>query len=397
MTLLLTIIAFSAAIAIAPPIILFGLEVGFACVVRRGIARPLVAPPPRTAILIPAHNEEAGLGRMLRSLQGTLQHQERVIVVADNCSDRTAEVARGCNVEVLERHNLEQRGKGWALDYGVRHLADNPPEVLVILDADCTVGTDTVARLANEARLREGPVQGRYLCFAPNTGEPKAAISALAFQFKNQIRPLGLATLGGPAYLTGSGFALPWNLVQKAPWGSGNLVEDMQLGLDFAVAGHPPAYLDAVEILSPLPTENAAANKQRTRWEHGHLATMLGQCPRLIAAGVRERRGELLLLALDLAIPPLALLVTAWCVVCMLAIVSGYFTSVWAPALVSVAEGVFLFATVFAGWLVFGRRTIPFTTFFRIPGYVLGKLSIYRKFVTQRQAEWVRTERAAAP
>ena len=393
-TLIIYWLAVSTSLALALPIGLLAVEVAIACVVRRQNCRPLVKQPPQTAILIPAHNEEQVIAVMLSGLRDTLRGDERIVVVADNCTDRTASIARSLGAEVLERQNDQLRGKGFALDYGIKHLDKKPPEVLVVLDADCVVSQDAVAHLAYEAQVTCRPVQALYLCYSPSVDDPKTAISALAFQFKNQIRPLGLSSLGGPGYLTGSGMAIPWNLVKSVPWATGNVVEDMQLGIDYALAGFSPRYFDGSQVHSPLPTEATAANKQRTRWEHGHLRTLLGQCPRLLATAVRECRWELLLLALDLAIPPLALLATFWVCGLLTTVVAAIVVGVFWPLELTVGLGILLFTSVVAGWAFFCSQNIPWRTMLAVPGYVAGKLSIYRRFLGQPQQEWVRTERS---
>ena len=88
-------------------------------------------------VLIPAHNEEAGLTETLKASQKGLYPFDRILVVADNCTDNTASIARRNGAEVIERNDPDHRGKGYALDFGVRQLEHNPPGCVVILDADC--------------------------------------------------------------------------------------------------------------------------------------------------------------------------------------------------------------------------------------------------------------------
>src|SRR5204863_991588 len=105
--------------------------------------------------------------------------------------------------------------------------------------------------------------------------------------------------------------ALPWTLIDKARL-DGNVVEDMQWGIDLALAGHPPLFLPEAYVNSPLPQTQKAASTQRTRWEHGHLSTLLSQVPRLLLLAAKHRRWSLFCLACDLAIPPLSLLVASY-------------------------------------------------------------------------------------
>src|SRR5439155_18560878 len=131
-------------------------------------------------------------------------------------------------------------------------------------------------------------------------------LSAWAFRTKNVVRPRGLRRFGLPCLLTGSGMAFPWRLLRDAPLASGHIVEDMRLGIDLAIAGHPPVFEPFAEIGGELPSGRTAARGQRTRWEHGHLGTMLTQVPRLAREAVRQRRADLAGLALELGVPPLS-------------------------------------------------------------------------------------------
>ena len=94
---------------------------------------------PHIAVLMPAHNESAGIARPLNAIRMQLQPGDRVLVVADNCTDDTAEIALANGAEVIVRNDAERRGKGYALEFGVRHLEAQPPEVVIVIDADCLV------------------------------------------------------------------------------------------------------------------------------------------------------------------------------------------------------------------------------------------------------------------
>jgi cellulose synthase/poly-beta-1,6-N-acetylglucosamine synthase-like glycosyltransferase len=306
------------ALSLALPIGMFALEVWLSLVPQRGASTAAPdsasasAAAHRLAVLIPAHNEQAVLGKTLQTLLPTLPASCRVLVVADNCSDDTAAIARRYGAEAVERSDRSLRGKGFALDFGIRHLAADPPEAVVFLDADCQVAADTVRLLGQTAVQTGRPVQGLNLCDPDPAGGVLQAVSGLAFRFKNLVRTLGLTRLSGLCYLTGTGMALPWRLVEGVQLADGNVVEDMQLGIDLAFAGYRPLFLPSARVDSPLPQHGAAARTQRTRWEHGHLKTLLTQVPRLTSLAVKHRRCDLAWLALDLAIPPLSLLVGLW-------------------------------------------------------------------------------------
>src|SRR5439155_17254118 len=152
------------ALGLCIPVAMFCLEVLLALLPRRRSGFPVLRADASVAVLIPAHDEATVIGATLRTLIPTLPPGARVLVVADNCSDTTATIASECGAEVVERHYATRRGKGFALDFGIQHLASNPPDAVVFLDADCRVAADTVRLLAAAAVASGRPVQGLNLC-----------------------------------------------------------------------------------------------------------------------------------------------------------------------------------------------------------------------------------------
>lgn len=350
-------------------------------------------PHPRIAVLMPAHNEAIGIRPVLEGLLPQLGDSDRLVVVADNCTDDTASIARSTGATVIERENAEHRGKGYALDYGVQYLADDPPDVVIIVDADCQVEAGALERLARQAKNTGCPAQSRYLMEQPAHPKPKDAVSALAFLVKNQVRLQGLAWLNLPCLLTGTGMAFPWAVIRQAVLASGNIVEDMQLGIDLAIAGYSPKFCPAAKVIGMLPQQDQAAKSQRTRWEHGHLQTIATQVPKLLQAALRQKRIDLLAMALDLSIPPLSLLVMLWLATTSLTIGAGFLGLSWLPVLMMGVAGGMLVLAILLAWLRFGRDQLPAKTLLAIPLYVLWKIPLYLAFLVRPQTKWVRTER----
>ncbi len=256
---------------------------------RRRLDREQAAGPgqirPPCALLVPAHNEALGLHGTIESLSAKSRPGDRLIVVADNCTDETARVAREDGAEVVERTNLDRRGKGFALQAGLAHLsAGNPPEFVVVVDADCRLARGCLDALVAQAAATGRPAQACYLMTAPAAPRAVDVVSALAVLVKNRVRPLAMARLGFPCLITGSGSAFPWAALQARTFEGDNIVEDMQLAVDLALAGSPPSYCDDAVLFAALPERAAAFNSQRRRWEHGHLRTLLSQVPRLARA-----------------------------------------------------------------------------------------------------------------
>jgi cellulose synthase/poly-beta-1,6-N-acetylglucosamine synthase-like glycosyltransferase len=351
---------------------------------------------PATAILIPAHNEALGIRRTLTQLLTEVDDPTQIIVVADNCSDDTAAIAQELGVTVLERHNDQQRGKGYALDFGLQHLAPDPPAVVVMIDADCDVQPGTVKQIAAQAQGLNRPIQSLYLMEKPDHPQAKDAVSAFAFKVKNLVRPLGLWQGGQSCLLTGTGMAFPWEVIRTVNLASGEIVEDMKLGLDLAIAGHSPQFCPTTLVLGRLPSQAAAATSQRTRWEHGHLNTLTTFVPQLWAAGIQQGRLDLLTLGLELAVPPLSLLVVMW--VGAMGISLGLWAVGWLwiwPVALGAIAGLLLLTAILAAWFKFGRQDLPALTLLSIPFYILWKIPLYFRFLVRPEAQWVRTERDA--
>ena len=349
---------------------------------------------PRTAVVIPAHNESTGIGAVIKGLKRQLHADDRLIVVADNCTDSTAKIARDSGAEVVERVDSQKRGKGYAIAFAISYLRKAPPEVVVLLDADCLVSDGTISMLADQARRRDRPVQGEYLLVPADQESTKALISSLALILRNIVRPQGLDYLGFPCHLTGSGMAFPWHILEASPSTGSNLVEDLVMGIEMALAGFPPSLNADVKIRSDLPADDTAAIGQRKRWEHGHLATIARYFPRLMTAGVLRRRLALIALALDLCVPPLALLALLYAAFLVVFGFAAQFGLSKLPLLIATGSCTLAAAAIGIAWFWFARRTIPFGKLMGIPAYILWKLPSYASFlIGRKQGTWERTTR----
>ncbi|MEO5770290.1 MAG: glycosyltransferase, partial [Polyangia bacterium] len=344
--------------------------------------RTTVAGNPRLAVLVPAHDEAAQIAATVRALTAQLNPRDRLIVIADNCDDDTAARARQAGATVFERKDDQRQGKGFAIAYALDRLAADPPDVVVMVDADCRVSAGGVGRLARLAIARDRPVQAEYVIKPPPNPSPVSVVSGLAMIVRNRVRSRGLARLGFPCQLAGSGMAFPWKVLRAAPALGDELVEDLVMGLQMALSGHPPMFCPDVRITSELPQTRGAAIKQRRRWEHGHLQTLVTYFPRLVAAGVRRRSAALVGMGLDLMVPPLALLVLLQAAVLTASVIGGVSGATsYRPARIAGAGLALLTAAVGTGWFVFGRRVAPLRYLAFIPFYVMWKVPMYLSLV----------------
>lgn len=357
------------------------------------VGAPAPGPRPRIAILIPAHNEASGLLATLSSLLPQLSVDDRILVVADNCRDRTAHVARQAGVDVIERNDLQLRGKGYALDFGVRALAAAPPDVVVIIDADCIAGAGAIPRLAGLAAQHHRPVQALYLMHTVAGSGPLQKIAEFAWIVKNKVRPLGWYRLNWPCQLMGTGMAFEWQTIHTARLASGHIVEDMKLGMDLALAGTAPLFCPDALVHSHFPISDEGVRSQRTRWEHGHLGMITGTVPRTMLAAVRRASPTLFAFGLDLCVPPLALLVLLVCGLTGLGFLLALSGGPVAPLVVGGCAATALGVAILLAWWRHGRAVLKGKELALATVYVLAKIPLYFRFLFQRQVAWVRSKR----
>lgn len=374
------------------PIAVLTIEI-VAAVCGRRIVFPTSGTRTPVAVLIPAHNEEGGISSTLRSIAPQLGDHDRLIVVADNCTDGTGNIAEAEGAEVVSRTSLEKRGKGFALDFGLRHLRSNPPDIVVIVDADCHVAPDAIDHLAKVCANYRRPVQAQYLMRSQPNARIRMRIAEFAWVVKNLVRPMGLGKLGLPCQLMGSGMAFPWMSISNLDLADGHIVEDMKMGLDMARRGVPPIFCPDALVLSVFPSSEEGIKDQRTRWEHGHLGIILSEAPRMFLQGLKHMDFPLLALALDLCIPPLALLLMLASVYWLVTALFYAATGDSAPLLIMSSASVIFGVAVLAAWASHGRRIISFSNLLSASVYPLWKIPMYVQFVFSRQSKWVRSKR----
>ncbi len=381
---------------IAIPVCVFYIEIIAAVTLPQ---RELLLPPKnnvrrRIGVLVPAHNESAGLLDTVQDIKAQLRPGDRVLVVADNCSDDTAAVARAAGAEATERHDPAKIGKGYALDWGLQHLSADPPEIVIVIDADCRLANDALDRLATACAETGHPMQALNLQTAPHDSPIDFRVAEFAFRVKNWVRPLGLRALNLPCQLMGTGMAFPWAIIRSANLASGLAVEDLKLGLDLARAGHAPLFCPSAAVNSQFPTSIKGAESQRKRWEQGHIGMIARTVPRLAYQSLSQGNFRLLALTLDVAVPPLTLL--GMLVSLMLAVSAfGVLFGLSSSALVvSAASFLGYLIAVTLCWLKFGRDILPLSSILSVASYVLDKLPFYRQTLFGgRSSQWIRTDR----
>jgi cellulose synthase/poly-beta-1,6-N-acetylglucosamine synthase-like glycosyltransferase len=351
-------------------------------------------PSHRTIVLIPAHNEGAGILPTIRDVQSQLGPNDRILVVADNCTDDTAAIVEAAGVEVIVRADPVRRGKGYALEFGVRHLSLGPPDVVVIMDADCRLGTNALRHLSDNAMASGRPAQSLYFMLPAEYARPGKGVNLFAWRVKNWVRPLGLKLLGLPTQLFGTGMAFPFSLLSDRDLGNSRLAEDCALGIALASEGYPPLFVSEAKVYSHFPVSQVGSERQRLRWEKGHLDNIVDLVPGALVRSLRNRNLGLAALAVDMSVPPLSLLVlvTAVC-----EILGGIAFVLGAPAAAlavpSLSALLLVLGTVLA-WTAVGRDVLPLRELLRLPLHAIQKLVFYHRIASGKApSAWIRTDR----
>jgi cellulose synthase/poly-beta-1,6-N-acetylglucosamine synthase-like glycosyltransferase len=241
------------------------------------------------------------------------------------------------------------------------------------------------------------PVQALHLVTAPDGTTIDYRVAEFALRVKNWVRPLGLNALNLPCQLVGTGMAFPFDVIRGTELATGQIVEDLKLGLDLAQSKQPAEFCPDALLTSCFPTSVAAARSQRERWEYGHIGIILRMLPGLLCRAIVHRNWSLLSLALDSAVPPLTLLgllVLATVVISILSKLFGY-----SPAALVVSLGAFtaFVVAIFTAWWKYGYDLLPPRKIGSVVFYAIGKLPLYGRLLTHGfHAQWIRTEREKA-
>lgn len=232
----------------------------------------------RFAIIVPAHNEGAGIVPTLRDLRSCDYPLEgfTVIVIADNCTDDTAAVARSEGAIVLERHDLSARGKGQALDWllrGQRELLGTH-DAVVFIDADMFIDRNFLTALDAAFTDRDvDAVQAQYTIANPQASW-FAAFTYMSFALVNHLRPAGRCFLGGAAGLKGSGMAFRRDLILETGWPASSIAEDLEFGKMLTLRGTRVLYVPQAAVTTNVGGKFRQVGVQQSRWEGGRMQVM---------------------------------------------------------------------------------------------------------------------------
>ncbi|MFS0771910.1 glycosyltransferase family 2 protein [Sphingomonas sp. 1P08PE] len=351
-----------------------------------------IADPTDVVVLMPAHDEANGIAEVLTATRAGMPAGMRLLVIADNCTDDTASIVRSAGVEVIERHDTDRRGKGFALDFGRQALSFAPPACVVVVDADTVPQPGALKRLAARAISAGRPVQGAYTIEVAPADGSVARFSAAAFYVKNAVRQLGAARIGAPAVLTGSGMAFPWPVFADLPLATGHVAEDLMLGIESSLNDRAPLFEAKAVVLGTTSSDKGTA-VQRRRWESGFFQVASDSAGGLLRRALTH--GPLMSgwLGLHLLTPPLIPLLALDTALMLVLATVWLLIGVGGAALllVGIATSMAVGGVILA--LAAHRRLGLLAGWHEIPKYVLWKLALSLAALIRREKTWIRTDR----
>jgi cellulose synthase/poly-beta-1,6-N-acetylglucosamine synthase-like glycosyltransferase len=351
----------------------------------------------RFAVLIPAHNEQALIGRLLDSLsllEYPASHVD-VWVVADNCDDATAAIARARGAHVLERFHATERAKGFALKWLLERLAEQQQhyDAYVVLDADSVVAPNFLQSM--DAHLSGGSqVVQAYYSVLNAQASPLAALRYVALAAIHFLRPLGRSTLGLSVGLKGNGMCFAAPVLQRFGWSWFTLAEDVEFHLALVRAGLKVDFAADTWVLADMPVTLDQAASQNARWERGRIELARSFVAGLLLTAVKQRSLIALDAAIEQLIPPLSVPL-ALGAVCL---TIGVFLNLPVPAVLGGLSLIGQAMYLLVGALLVRAPLSAYKALAYAPVYMAWKLGLYAcALVMPRSQAWVRTARTPGP
>ncbi|EKQ51172.1 MULTISPECIES: glycosyltransferase family 2 protein [unclassified Clostridium] len=250
-------------------------------------------PKNKFALLIAAHNEEVVVGSLIESMLKLDYPKEMydVFVIADNCTDDTAKIAKGYGVNVCERFSKDKRGKGYALEWMFAKLfaMEKQYDAVAIFDADNLVHKDFLKEM--NSKMLEGykVVQG-YIDSKNPEDSWIAASYSIGFWTQNRMNQLAKANLGLTSQIGGTGFAIETNTLKKLGWGATCLTEDLEFTCKLVLNGEKVGWAHDAIIYDEKPLKLNQSWSQRKRWMQGFTDVASRYFFKLIKKAIMDRK-----------------------------------------------------------------------------------------------------------
>ncbi len=366
----------------------------------------------RFLILVPAHNEELLLPELLANLRQLDYPQSlyAVHVVADNCTDRTAEIARQGGAIVHERVNDAERGKGFALQWVLQQLQqeDEPHDAILILDADSVISPNFLQVMDGRLARGERVIQAYYAVRNPEQSW-SVSLRYVALALLHYLRPLGRTVLGGSTGLKGNGMVFVADILKQHDW-SASVTEDIEFHMTLVLAGERVMFAPTAVVEAEMPHTLSGSQTQNSRWEQGRLEMARHYIPALLrgawSAIKQKNYGRAYLLfdaVMEHIIPPFSLLMGLSILSLFTALLLFFIGLNTLPVnnslgIISATIGLLIIAGqivyIFYGLYLVRASSKIYKALFYAPFFMVWKIWLYIKVMFGKGTdEWVRTER----
>ncbi len=350
--------------------------------------------PMRFDVIVPAHNEAAVIEGVVGSLRKLDWPAEdfRILVVADNCTDATAALARAAGAEVLERHDETLRGKGYALDFAFQVSRTRDwAYAVVVVDADSEVSPNLLEACATRIESGTKVIQVHYSVLNAQTSW-RTRLMSIAMAAFHQVRSRARERLQLSCGIRGNGWCITHQLLQQVPYRAFSLTEDLEYGIALGLAGQRVHYADEAHVAALMVSGEDASRTQRQRWEEGRLQLIRSKTLPLLRAALGRGSAVCLDLALDLLVLPLSYVAINIALLMLFAGLAG----LWEPSMaiwwwLGVGCGISLLLYVLRGWQLSGMGLRGLLDLSRVPFFVVWKVLLMMR--AHGSAQWVRTKR----
>ena len=246
----------------------------------------------RFMAIIPAHNEENVIANLVESLKNQNYNKELydIYVIADNCTDNTAKIAREAGAIVYERFNTSQKTKGYALNWFLQQKIkeDAPYDAFCVFDADNIVHPDFLKNMNKKLCQGEDVVQGYRDIKNPSDNWITAGY-AIFYWTMHRFYHLARYNLGLSTLLNGTGFMVKFDVIKPQGWDTITLTEDIEFSLKRIIKGKKLGWATDAIVYDEQPTSFKQSWSQRSRWTVGHMQCMKEYTKPLIEA-VKENK-----------------------------------------------------------------------------------------------------------
>lgn len=240
--------------------------------------------------IVPAHNEEAVIKNLVDSLVAQDYPKELydIYVIADNCTDRTAEIAKAAGAIVLKRFDEVNKTKGHALNWFLKQKIEENADydAFCVFDADNIVDKNFLKNMNKKLCQGEEVVQG-YRDIKNPTDSWISAGYAIFYWMMHRFYHLARYNLGLSPLLNGTGFMVKFDIIKPDGWQTVTLTEDIEFSLINIAQGRKLGWAVDAIVYDEQPVTFKASWSQRSRWTVGHLQCMKTYTKSL-AKGVKE-------------------------------------------------------------------------------------------------------------